>query len=85
MALQGHLCPEAHVLISKFQTYHPGCLPKGAPEAVTWLSGVGGWGQQAGTGRAGPAGLGQEAGDAWAGLRGAGGWRAVLGRYYQLS
>lgn len=24
MALQGHLCPEAHVLISKFKTYHPG-------------------------------------------------------------
>lgn len=56
-------------------------LPEGALEAVTWLAGRGGCGQA-------PGELVQLV---WAGrqeahrVRGAGGWRAVLGRYYQLS
>lgn len=76
LALQGHLCPEAHVLVPESRTHHP--LAERCPGGCDLAVGSGG-GLQAGTGRAGPAGLGQEAGDAWAGARGAGGWRGSSG------
>lgn len=66
LALQGHLCPEAHVLVSEIRTHHP--LARRCPGSCDLAGGEGGL--RSGTGRAGPAGLGWAAG----GAPGEGGW-----------